>query len=123
MRQGAREESEGAVTKWEYRALYLDLDDFSLNEAEERLNALGAEGWELVRAPTPVPGVTTFCIFKRAIPGAPRSLFVYHDPTPQTRDFGKEESGALEFYYCDGDDSDRWHDTWQKLDADERMRD
>lgn len=118
-------ETGAAMTKWEYRALYLDLDDFSLNEAEERLNALGAEGWELVRVPTPAPGVTTFCIFKRAVPGAPQGSLVYYDATPQKRDFGKEERDALDTYgkeiFYEDDDSDRWHDTWQKLD--EYMRD
>lgn len=62
------------MTKWEYKTVYLDLDDFSLTEAEERLNALGAEGWELVRVPTPVPGVTAFCIFKRPV-SSPTAAF------------------------------------------------
>lgn len=35
---------------WEYKRLNLEISDVPLPQFEERLNALGAEGWELVVA-------------------------------------------------------------------------
>lgn len=111
------------MTKWEYYRAHILWDD---NEVWQRsLDALGSEGWEMVGFEAAEVEGMRRCYFKRAIPEVPQGLLVYHDPAPQKRDFGKEESDALdalgkELFYED-DDADRWHDAWQKLD--EYMRD
>lgn len=82
------------MTKWEYYRAHILWDD---NEVWQRsLDALGAEGWEMVGFEAAEAEGLRRCIFKRAIPGAPQGLLVYHDPTPRKRDFGKEERDALD---------------------------
>lgn len=92
------------MTKWEYMLDEVELAN-SRNGLIEVLNRHGRNGWELT-ACIPLP-TSRLCFFKRPIPEAPQGLFVYHDPTPQTRD--------------EDDDSNGWDGTWRKLD--EYMRD